>query len=93
MFERMGAKEADFVTQKLPGVNNLVVKQAGQSDETIVIGEDLCITGGLYAARPRRFIYDRTMTALSSDRRLALRPFGYDPPTSQARRVLRGREC
>ena len=54
-----------------------VFDEFGPFDETIVIGEELCITGGLYAARPRRFIYDRTMTALSSDRRMALRPFGY----------------
>lgn len=49
----------------------------GPFDEHIVIGEELPITGGLYAARPDHFIYDREVTALSSDRRMSLRRFGY----------------
>ena len=54
-----------------------VFDEFGPFDEGIVIGEELCITGGLYAARPDRFLYDREVTALSSDRRMSLRPFGY----------------
>jgi glycosyltransferase involved in cell wall biosynthesis len=54
-----------------------VFDEFGPFDEEIVIGEELCITGGLYAARPERFLYDREVTARSSDRRMSLRPFGY----------------
>jgi len=54
-----------------------VFDEFGPFDEQIVIGEELCITGGLYAARPDHFVYDREVTGLSSDRRMSLRRFGY----------------
>jgi Iap family predicted aminopeptidase len=38
MFERMGATQGDLVEQKIGGVTNLILKLAGQTDETIVIG-------------------------------------------------------
>ena len=49
----------------------------GPFDERVAIGEEWPILAGLFRARPRRFVYDRTITALSSGRRMELRRFGY----------------
>ena len=49
----------------------------GPFDERVVIVEEWPILAGLYQARPQRFIYDRAITARSSNRRMALQPFGY----------------
>jgi glycosyltransferase involved in cell wall biosynthesis len=54
-----------------------VFQEFGPFDETVRIGEEWPILGGLYRTRPQRFIYDRTITARSSNRRMALQPFGY----------------
>jgi glycosyltransferase involved in cell wall biosynthesis len=49
----------------------------GPFDETVAIGEEWPILAGLYRADPRRLIYDRTLTAHTSSRRMELQPFGY----------------
>jgi SAM-dependent methyltransferase len=49
----------------------------GPFDERVAIGEEWPILAGLYRARPRRFIYDQAITALSSGRRMELQHFGY----------------
>ncbi len=49
----------------------------GPFDERVAIGEEWPILAGLYGARSHRFIYDRTITALTSSRRMELQPFGY----------------
>jgi glycosyltransferase involved in cell wall biosynthesis len=49
----------------------------GPFDERVAIGEEWPILAGLYRARPRRFVYDQAITALSSGRRMELQHFGY----------------
>ncbi len=49
----------------------------GPFDERVDIGEEWPILAGLYRARPRRFVYDQAITALSSGRRMELQRFGY----------------
>jgi glycosyltransferase involved in cell wall biosynthesis len=49
----------------------------GPFDERVAIGEEWPILAGLYCARPRRFVYDQTLTVLSSGRRMELQHFGY----------------
>ena len=49
----------------------------GPFDERVAIGEEWPILAGLYRARPRRFVYDQAITALSSGRRMELQQFGY----------------
>jgi glycosyltransferase involved in cell wall biosynthesis len=49
----------------------------GPFDERVDIGEEWPILAGLYSARPRRFVYDQAITALSSGRRMELQHFGY----------------
>jgi glycosyltransferase involved in cell wall biosynthesis len=49
----------------------------GPFDERVAIGEEWPILAGLYRARPRRFVYDHAITALSSGRRMELQHFGY----------------
>ena len=49
----------------------------GPFDERVAIGEEWPILAGLYRARPRRFVYDHAITALSSGRRMELQRFGY----------------
>ena len=49
----------------------------GPFDESVVIGEEWPLTAGCYRATPLRFSYDRATAALTSDRRMAQRPFGY----------------
>ena len=47
----------------------------GPFDETRRIAEEWPLTGAAY--REGRFLYDRTLTARTSSRRMQLRPFGY----------------
>lgn len=54
-----------------------VFDEFGPFDEEVAIGEEWPILAGLYRQRPKRFIYDRTMTAYSSSRRMQAQPFGY----------------
>jgi glycosyltransferase involved in cell wall biosynthesis len=49
----------------------------GPFDERVALGEEWPILAGLYRARPRRFVYDRATTALSSARRMEFQHFGY----------------
>jgi hypothetical protein len=49
----------------------------GPFDETVAIGEEWPILAGLHRADPHRLIYDRTLTAHTSGRRMELQPFGY----------------
>lgn len=54
-----------------------VFERLGPFDEDVVLGEEWPILAGLYRADRRRLIYDRTLTARSSSRRMELLPFGY----------------
>ena len=54
-----------------------VFAELGPFDERVVIGEEWPILAGLYRARRGRFVYDRNLVALTSNRRMELRRFGY----------------
>ena len=54
-----------------------VFDEFGPFDEEVAIGEEWPILASLYCHRPRRFMYDRSITALSSSRRMEAQPFGY----------------
>ena len=54
-----------------------VFAELGPFDERVVIGEEWPILAGLYRARPGRLVYDRTLVARTSNRRMELRRFGY----------------
>jgi glycosyltransferase involved in cell wall biosynthesis len=54
-----------------------VFVEFGPFDERVALGEEWPILAGLYRARPRRFVYDQAMIALSSGRRMELQLFGY----------------
>jgi glycosyltransferase involved in cell wall biosynthesis len=54
-----------------------VFDEFGPFDEQVAIAEEWPILAGLYARRPHRFVYDRTLTALSSNRRMEGQTFGY----------------
>lgn len=49
----------------------------GPFDETVQIGEEWPILAGLYRRFPTRLIYDRSLTAITSDRRMRLQRYGY----------------
>ena len=49
----------------------------GPFDESCVIAEEWPLTGAAYRRHGERFLYDRTITARTSSRRMALRRFGY----------------
>ena len=49
----------------------------GPFDETRVIAEEWPLTGAAYRHHPERFLYDRSLTARTSSRRMQLQPFGY----------------
>jgi len=49
----------------------------GPFDESRVIAEEWPLTGAAYRHHRERFLYDRTLTARSSSRRMELQPFGY----------------
>jgi glycosyltransferase involved in cell wall biosynthesis len=54
-----------------------VFDEFGPFDEEVAIGEEWPILAELYRQRPKRFVYDRSMTAYSSSRRMQAQPFGY----------------
>ncbi len=54
-----------------------VFDEFGPFDEEVAIGEEWPILASLYRHRPHRFVYDRSITALSSSRRMQAQPFGY----------------
>lgn len=49
----------------------------GPFDEDVAIAEEWPISAGLHRARPHRFVYDRSVTALSSSRRMEMQRCGY----------------
>ena len=49
----------------------------GPFDESRVIAEEWSLTGAAYRHHRERFLYDRSLTARSSSRRMELQPFGY----------------
>jgi hypothetical protein len=49
----------------------------GPFDESLVIAEEWPLTGAAYRHHPERFLYDRTLTARTSSRRMELQPLGY----------------
>jgi glycosyltransferase involved in cell wall biosynthesis len=54
-----------------------VFDEFGPFDEEVAIGEEWPILAGLYSKRPRQFVYDRTVTARTSSRRMEKQSFGY----------------
>jgi glycosyltransferase involved in cell wall biosynthesis len=49
----------------------------GPFDESRVITEEWPLTGAAYRHHHERFLYDRSLTARTSSRRMELQPFGY----------------
>lgn len=49
----------------------------GPFDEEVAIGEEWPILAGVYHHRPKQFVYDLEMTALTSSRRMERQRFGY----------------
>jgi glycosyltransferase involved in cell wall biosynthesis len=49
----------------------------GPFDESWLIAEEWPLTRAAYRYHPERFLYDRTLTARTSSRRMELQPFGY----------------
>lgn len=49
----------------------------GPFDEARVIAEEWPLTGAAYRYHRARFLYDRSLTALTSSRRMELQPIGY----------------
>lgn len=49
----------------------------GPFDEQVSIGEEWPILAGIYRVNPAHLVYDRTLTARSSNRRMDLQPWGY----------------
>jgi glycosyltransferase involved in cell wall biosynthesis len=49
----------------------------GPFEESRVIAEEWPLTGAAYRHHHERFLYDRTLTARTSSRRMELQPFGY----------------
>jgi len=49
----------------------------GPFDESCATAEEWPLTGAAYRHHRERFLYDRTLTAYTSSRRMELRPFGY----------------
>jgi len=49
----------------------------GPFKETWAIAEEWPLTGAAYRYHPERFLYDRSLTARTSSRRMELQPFGY----------------
>lgn len=54
-----------------------VFDEFGPFDEEVAIGEEWPILASLYRHRPQAFVYDRSITALSSSRRMQAQTFGY----------------
>ena len=49
----------------------------GPFDESFVTAEEWSLTGAAYRYHRERFLYDRSLTARTSSRRMELQPFGY----------------
>ena len=49
----------------------------GPFNESWLIAEEWPLTAAAYRYHPERFLYDRTLTARTSSRRMELQPFGY----------------
>jgi glycosyltransferase involved in cell wall biosynthesis len=49
----------------------------GPFKESWAIAEEWPLTGAAYRYHPERFLYDRSLTARTSSRRMELQPFGY----------------
>jgi glycosyltransferase involved in cell wall biosynthesis len=49
----------------------------GPFKEAWLIAEEWPLTGAAYRYHPQRFLYDRSLTARTSSRRMELQPFGY----------------
>ena len=49
----------------------------GPFEESCVIAEEWPLTGAAYRYHRERFLYDRSLTARTSSRRMELQPFGY----------------
>jgi glycosyltransferase involved in cell wall biosynthesis len=49
----------------------------GPFRESWLIAEEWPLTGAAYRHHPERFLYDRSLTARTSSRRMELQPFGY----------------
>ncbi len=49
----------------------------GPFDESSVTAEEWPLTGAAYRHHRERFLYDRSLTARTSSRRMELQPFGY----------------
>ncbi len=49
----------------------------GPFDESVQIAEEWPILAGIYRWNPRRLVYDRSLIALSSSRRMQSQRFGY----------------
>ena len=49
----------------------------GPFDESFVTAEEWPLTGAAYRYHRERFLYDRSLTARTSSRRMELRRFGY----------------
>jgi len=49
----------------------------GPFKESWLIAEEWPLTGAAYRHHPERFLYDRSLTARTSSRRMELQPFGY----------------
>jgi glycosyltransferase involved in cell wall biosynthesis len=49
----------------------------GPFNESWLIAEEWPLTGAAYRYHPERFLYDRSLTARTSSRRMELQPFGY----------------
>lgn len=54
-----------------------VFDEFGPFDEEVAIGEEWPILARLYRHRPQCFVYDRSLTAWTSSRRMERQPFGY----------------
>ena len=56
---------------------SVVFDEFGPFDEDVAIGEEWPILAGLFRSRPRCFLYDRSLTARTSSRRMEQQAFGY----------------
>ena len=65
-----------------------VFAEMGGFHEARTLGEEWSILAGLYKKRPEKFAYDRTLTAMTSSRRMELQPFGYARVLLQYVRVV-----
>jgi glycosyltransferase involved in cell wall biosynthesis len=54
-----------------------VFDEFGPFDEEVAIGEEWPILAGVYRSRPHQFIYDRSVTAFTSSRRMERLCWGY----------------